>query len=39
MTKLMRREYSLCLSEAIDFFAPVREDFLTGVPPSYMVQG
>jgi hypothetical protein len=22
--------------EAIDFFAPVREDFLTGVPPSYM---
>jgi quercetin dioxygenase-like cupin family protein len=25
-------------SEAIDFFAPVREDFLTGAPPSYMVQ-
>src|SRR5437588_120116 len=23
-------------SEAIDFFAPVREDFLTGAPPSYM---
>ncbi|MGI8525198.1 MAG: cupin domain-containing protein [Pseudolabrys sp.] len=26
-------------SEAIDFFAPVREDFLTGEPPSYMKQG
>ena len=25
-------------SEAIDFFAPVREDFLTGAPPSYMVE-
>jgi quercetin dioxygenase-like cupin family protein len=25
-------------SEVIDFFAPVREDFLTGAPPSYMVQ-
>jgi unsaturated pyranuronate lyase len=25
-------------SEAIDFFAPVREDFLTGSPPSYMTQ-
>lgn len=25
-------------SEAIDFFAPVREDFLTGAPPSYMIQ-
>jgi quercetin dioxygenase-like cupin family protein len=25
-------------SEAIDFFAPVREDFLTGAPPSYMAQ-
>jgi hypothetical protein len=26
-------------SEVIDFFAPVREDFLSGAPPSYMVQG
>ena len=26
-------------SEAIDFFAPVREDFLTGAPPSYMAKG
>jgi quercetin dioxygenase-like cupin family protein len=26
-------------SEVIDFFAPVREDFLTGVLPSYMAQG
>jgi hypothetical protein len=26
------------LSEAIDFFAPVREDFLTGAPPPYMTQ-
>ena len=25
-------------TEVIDFFAPVREDFLTGAPPSYMVQ-
>jgi quercetin dioxygenase-like cupin family protein len=25
-------------SEAIDFFAPVREDFLTGAPPPYMTQ-
>ena len=25
-------------SEAIDFFAPVREDFLTGAPPPYMAQ-
>jgi unsaturated pyranuronate lyase len=25
-------------SEVIDFFAPVREDFLTGAPPSYMAQ-
>src|SRR5689334_25048391 len=25
-------------SEAIDFFAPMREDFLTGAPPPYMVQ-
>jgi quercetin dioxygenase-like cupin family protein len=25
-------------SEAIDFFAPVREDFLAGAPPSYMVK-
>ena len=25
-------------SEAIDFFAPLREDFLTGTPPSYMAQ-
>ena len=25
-------------SEVIDFFAPVREDFLTGAPPSYMLQ-
>jgi quercetin dioxygenase-like cupin family protein len=25
-------------SEAIDFFAPVGEDFLTGEPPSYMAQ-
>jgi quercetin dioxygenase-like cupin family protein len=25
-------------SEVIDFFAPVREDFLTGAPPSYMTQ-
>ena len=25
-------------SEVIDFFAPVREDFLTGALPSYMVQ-
>jgi quercetin dioxygenase-like cupin family protein len=25
-------------SEAIDFFAPVREDFLTGLLPSYMAQ-
>jgi quercetin dioxygenase-like cupin family protein len=25
-------------SEVIDFFAPVREDFLTGGPPSYMLQ-
>src|SRR5262249_10151190 len=25
-------------SEAIDFFAPVREDFLTGAPPSYRTQ-
>jgi quercetin dioxygenase-like cupin family protein len=23
-------------SEVIDFFAPVREDFLSGVPPAYM---
>jgi hypothetical protein len=23
-------------SEVIDFFAPVREDFLFGVPPPYM---
>ena len=23
-------------SEVIDFFAPVREDFLSGAPPSYM---
>jgi len=26
-------------SEAIDFFAPVREDFLTGEPPPYMTGG
>jgi len=26
-------------SEVIDFFAPVREDFLTGAPPPYMTQG
>jgi quercetin dioxygenase-like cupin family protein len=25
-------------SEVMDFFAPVREDFLTGAPPSYMTQ-
>ena len=25
-------------SEVIDFFAPVREDFLTGAPPPYMAQ-
>jgi quercetin dioxygenase-like cupin family protein len=25
-------------TEVIDFFAPVREDFLTGEPPSYMAQ-
>ena len=25
-------------SEVIDFFAPVREDFLTGAPPPYMTQ-
>ena len=25
-------------SEAIDFFAPVREDFLTGAPPAYMTE-
>ncbi len=25
-------------SEAIDFFAPVREDFLTGAPPAYMAK-
>jgi unsaturated pyranuronate lyase len=25
-------------SEAIDFFAPVREDFLAGAPPPYMAQ-
>jgi hypothetical protein len=25
-------------AEAIDFFAPVREDFLTGAPPPYMAQ-
>ncbi len=25
-------------SEVIDFFAPVREDFLTSAPPSYMLQ-
>jgi quercetin dioxygenase-like cupin family protein len=25
-------------SELIDFFAPVREDFLTVAPPSYMVE-
>jgi quercetin dioxygenase-like cupin family protein len=25
-------------SEVIDFFAPVREDFLTDTPPSYMVE-
>ena len=25
-------------SEVIDFFTPVREDFLTGAPPSYMLQ-
>jgi quercetin dioxygenase-like cupin family protein len=25
-------------SEVIDFFAPVREDFLTGAPPSYMAR-
>jgi quercetin dioxygenase-like cupin family protein len=25
-------------AEVIDFFAPVRDDFLTGTPPSYMVQ-
>ena len=23
-------------TEVIDFFAPVREDFLTGAPPAYM---
>jgi len=26
-------------SEAIDFFAAVREDFLTGEPPDYMRKG
>jgi hypothetical protein len=25
-------------SEVIDFFAPVRQDFLTGEPPPYMTQ-
>ncbi len=25
-------------SEVVDFFAPVREDFLSSAPPSYMVQ-
>jgi quercetin dioxygenase-like cupin family protein len=25
-------------SEVMDFFAPVREDFLTGAPPSYMTR-
>ena len=25
-------------SEVVDFFAPVREDFLTGAPPAYMAQ-
>ena len=25
-------------TEVIDFFAPVREDFLTGKPPSYMIE-
>ncbi len=25
-------------SEVIDFFAPVRDDFLTGAPPSYMAK-
>ena len=25
-------------SEAIDFFAPMREDFLTGAPPPYIAQ-
>jgi len=25
-------------SQLIDFFAPVREDFLTGAPPPYMLQ-
>jgi quercetin dioxygenase-like cupin family protein len=25
-------------TEVIDFFAPVREDFLTGAPPAYMKQ-
>jgi quercetin dioxygenase-like cupin family protein len=25
-------------SEVIDFFAPVREDFLTSATPSYMLQ-
>jgi hypothetical protein len=27
------------VSESIDFFAPVREDFLTVAPPSYMAKG
>ena len=30
--------YFLEDSEAIDFFAPVREDFLTSACPSYMVE-
>ena len=25
-------------SEVVDFFAPVREDFLTGVAPPYMAK-
>jgi quercetin dioxygenase-like cupin family protein len=30
--------YFPAYSEVIDFFTPVREDFLTGGPPSYMLQ-
>jgi len=26
-------------TEVIDFFAPVRENFLTGTPPAYMRKG
>ena len=33
------RSFSPEDTEVIDFFAPVREDFLTGETPPYMSQG